>query len=74
MTATFAPRLHGFIAEQRRAHDDWHNGPVDTFLPLKGPASVRLLIVGLAPGLPRCQQDRSPRLPAILPETFFMEP
>lgn len=45
------PRLHGFIAEQRRAHDDWHNGPVDTFLPLKGPASVRLLIVGLAPGL-----------------------
>ena len=45
------PRLHGFIAEQRRAHDDWHNGPVDTFLPPQGPASVRLLIVGLAPGL-----------------------
>ncbi len=45
------PRLHGFIAEQRRVHDDWHNGPVDTFLPPQGPAYVRLLIVGLAPGL-----------------------
>ncbi len=45
------PRLHGFIAEQRRLHHDWHNGPVETFLPEEGPSAVRLLIVGLAPGL-----------------------
>ena len=45
------PRLHGFIAEQRRLRDDWHNGPVETFQPEGGPSAVRLLIVGLAPGL-----------------------
>jgi len=45
------PRLHDFIAEQRREHPDWHNAPVPTFFPPDVPASVRLLIVGLAPGL-----------------------
>ena len=29
----------------------WFNGPVPTFLPPEGPDSVRLLIIGLAPGL-----------------------
>lgn len=29
----------------------WFNAPVSTFLPLAGPEAVRLLIVGLAPGL-----------------------
>ena len=29
----------------------WHNAPVPTFVPAAGDGSVRLLIVGLAPGL-----------------------
>lgn len=41
------PRLHAFVQGQRKEHPDWHNGPVPSF----GPASARLLIVGLAPGL-----------------------
>ncbi|MCY6381464.1 uracil-DNA glycosylase [Hoeflea prorocentri] len=45
------PRLHAFIAEQRRDHPDWYNAPVHTFYPLEGPGSVRFLVVGLAPGL-----------------------
>lgn len=45
------PRLHGFIAEWRQREPGWFNAPVPTFLPLEGDDSVRLLIVGLAPGL-----------------------
>jgi uracil-DNA glycosylase family 4 len=45
------PRLHGFIAEWREREPAWHNAPVPTFMPPEGDASVRLLIVGLAPGL-----------------------
>jgi len=45
------PRLHGFIAEQRKAHPDWFNAPVETFLPEGGLKNTRLLIIGLAPGL-----------------------
>ncbi|MFA6155296.1 uracil-DNA glycosylase [Mesorhizobium sp.] len=45
------PRLHGFIAEWRRREPSWFNAPVPTFLPPAGEDSVRLLIVGLAPGL-----------------------
>jgi uracil-DNA glycosylase family 4 len=45
------PRLHEFIASQREAHPDWHNAPVPTWYPPEGRAAVRLLIVGLAPGL-----------------------
>ena len=41
------PRLAAFRADNRDAHPDWHNAPVDSF----GPATARLLIVGLAPGL-----------------------
>lgn len=41
------PRLAAFVASQRSAHPDWHNGPVRSF----GQANARLLIVGLAPGL-----------------------
>ncbi len=46
------PRLHDFIASWREREPSWFNGPVPAFLP-KGsaPDSVRLLIVGLAPGL-----------------------
>jgi uracil-DNA glycosylase family 4 len=45
------PRLHDFIAEWRVREPGWHNAPVSTWLPPEGPQSVRLLIVGLAPGL-----------------------
>lgn len=45
------PRLHDFVASWRTKEPHWFNGPVPTFLPEAGPDSVRLLIVGLAPGL-----------------------
>lgn len=45
------PRLRSFILAQREREPDWHNAPVPTFLPPEDDASVRLLIVGLAPGL-----------------------
>ena len=41
------PRLVGFRLANRKAHGDWHNGPVAAF----GPLDAKLLIVGLAPGL-----------------------
>jgi len=45
------PRLHDFIAGWREREPAWFNAPVRTFMPLEGEESVRLLIVGLAPGL-----------------------
>jgi len=45
------PRLHDFVAEWRMKEPGWFNGPVPTFLPPSDDAAVRLLIVGLAPGL-----------------------
>lgn len=45
------PRLHGFVAAWRAKEPDWFNAPVPTWLPTAGANSVRLLIVGLAPGL-----------------------
>ena len=45
------PRLHDFVAEWRRREPAWHNAPVPTFLPDGGRDSVRLLVIGLAPGL-----------------------
>lgn len=48
---TLCPRLHDFIALWRQKQPDWFNAPVPTFVPPDGDASVRLLIVGLAPGL-----------------------
>ncbi|MAW87149.1 MAG: uracil-DNA glycosylase [Phyllobacteriaceae bacterium] len=45
------PRLHGFIALWRTREPDWHNAPVPTFIDARGESHVRLLVVGLAPGL-----------------------
>jgi uracil-DNA glycosylase family 4 len=45
------PRLHSFIADWRGREPAWFNAPVPTFVPAAGDRSVRLLIVGLAPGL-----------------------
>ena len=41
------PRLQAFRQDWRRREPDWFNAPVPSF----GPATARLLIVGLAPGL-----------------------
>lgn len=45
------PRLAAYRRDLRKAHPEWHNAPVETWLPPDGPQAVRLLIVGLAPGL-----------------------
>jgi len=41
------PRLADYRAANRRAHPEWHNGPVASF----GPLDASMLIVGLAPGV-----------------------
>jgi uracil-DNA glycosylase family 4 len=45
------PRLKSFRDAQRIAEPHWHNAPVDTLLTPQGAQNVRLLVVGLAPGL-----------------------
>lgn len=45
------PRLHDFIASWRAREPYWFNAPVPTWRSNAGDDSVRLLIVGLAPGL-----------------------
>lgn len=45
------PRLRRNILKLRTEHSDWFNEPVPTWYPEAGPSSVRLFIIGLAPGL-----------------------
>ena len=45
------PRLMDFRSLWREREPVWFNAPVPAFLPPDGPSGVRLLIVGLAPGL-----------------------
>ncbi|MER0239293.1 uracil-DNA glycosylase [Fulvimarina sp. MAC8] len=45
------PRLVDFREEWRAKEPGWHNAPVSTFYPEGGAGEVRLLIVGLAPGV-----------------------
>jgi uracil-DNA glycosylase family 4 len=45
------PRLRTYILETRAKYPDWFNGPVPTWLPPDGAKSVKMLIVGLAPGI-----------------------
>jgi len=45
------PRLVAFREAARAAEPTWHNAPVASFLPSGGEERVRLLVVGLAPGL-----------------------
>lgn len=47
LDCALCPRLVAFRRETAAAHPDWFNAPVPSF----GPASARLLVVGLAPGL-----------------------
>ena len=51
LDCSLCPRLHGFLAEWRVKEPAWFNAPVPTWMPPEGPDAVRLLIVGLAPGL-----------------------
>lgn len=44
-------RLVAFRHEHRALEPSWHNGPVDTWVSAKGNDDVRMLIIGLAPGL-----------------------
>lgn len=44
-------RLVEFRLQQREKFPDWHNGPVDTWAAADGDEHVKLLIIGLAPGL-----------------------
>ncbi|NQU59538.1 MAG: uracil-DNA glycosylase [Rhodospirillales bacterium] len=52
LDCALCPRLQDFRIANRAAHSDWHNAPVPSFGPqgTKG-GNVKLLIVGLAPGL-----------------------
>jgi uracil-DNA glycosylase family 4 len=50
------PRLKDFRDEWRRRQPAWFNAPVPSF----GPASARLLIVGLAPGLQGANRTSRP--------------
>jgi uracil-DNA glycosylase family 4 len=45
------PRLVAFREAWRAKEPAWHNAPVPAFLPPEGDNGVRLLVVGLAPGL-----------------------
>ena len=45
------PRLVAFRTAHRSSEPDWHNAPVASFRPATDDGPVRLLIVGLAPGL-----------------------
>ena len=45
------PRLATFRLENRETFPDWHNAPVDTWVASHGESSVKVLIIGLAPGL-----------------------
>lgn len=45
------PRLKDFRDHWRELEPEWFNAPVPTFLPAEGAQAVRLLVVGLAPGL-----------------------
>ena len=45
------PRLAAFRHHWREREPQWHNAPVRSFLPRAGADEVRLLVVGLAPGV-----------------------
>ena len=45
------PRLKRYVDKHRYIEPDWFNAPVPTWMPEAGSEAVKLLIVGLAPGL-----------------------
>lgn len=53
------PRLLGFLNDQRISHPDWWNAPVPTWH-CENQNDVKLLIVGLAPGLQGANRTSRP--------------
>ena len=47
----YCPRLVEFREHYRLKEPSWHNAPVDSWIPKQGASSVKLLVVGMAPGL-----------------------
>ena len=45
------PRLVEYREEQREQHPSWFNAPVPTWEPAAGPSAVRMVVVGMAPGV-----------------------
>lgn len=45
------PRLAAYRRDNRAAEPAWHNAPVDSWVSAAGERDVRLLVVGLAPGV-----------------------
>jgi len=50
-TCLLCPRLAAFLAGWRAREPEWFNGPVPSFVPKVGEDAVRMLIIGLAPGV-----------------------
>ncbi|MBO6638393.1 MAG: uracil-DNA glycosylase [Roseitalea sp.] len=71
LDCALCPRLSGFIATWRQKEPGWHNGPVPTWLPPEGEGAVRLLIVGLAPGLRGANRTGRPFTGDASGETLF---
>lgn len=51
LDCSLCPRLRRYLLQNREDFPDWHNAPANTWYPAEGASSVKLLIVGLAPGL-----------------------
>jgi uracil-DNA glycosylase family 4 len=68
---TLCPRLSGFVAAWREKEPDWHNAPVPSWLPPHDEGAVRLLIVGLAPGLRGANRTGRPFTGDASGETLF---
>lgn len=54
------PRLVAFREEWRQKEPRWHNAPVDTWVAASGEEDVKLLVIGLAPGLRGANQTGRP--------------
>lgn len=65
------PRLVAFRHANRKAHPDWHNAPVPSFAPVPRAGPVRLLIVGLAPGLKGANRTGRPFTGDYAGETLY---
>ena len=65
------PRLVAFREKNRKAYPDWHNAPVPSFVPDKSSGPVRLLIVGLAPGLKGANRTGRPFTGDYAGETLY---
>lgn len=66
------PRLFDFRAQWRDREPQWHNAPVPTWLPPEGAEAVRLLIVGLAPGLRGANRTGRPFVGDASGDTLFV--